>query len=299
MLNTAYYPCLQIRNSALVCYMQSAEPIQRSHKQLLTEQNLIDTYKGDISKLSKKNIARAVQLLVMASPWKWYLNPITNSKNRMRINFITLTFSCSELINLKEGYNNSLKPFLRWLKEVQKCELYVWKAEYQKRGQLHYHITTNKFIHHTEIRNKWNYIQKQNGYLQEYWDKYGHYDANSTDVHAVYKIKDIESYLIKYVSKSVGENKCRGKIWGCSEKLRGKQYYTLDYVHDDILDGIHNGVNSNELKRLDFIEQCSFWKIQGGKDYGDLLHDSFKHDIENYIYSDYKKTIEYINNKSI
>ena len=109
--------------------MQSAEPIQRSHKQLLTEQNLIDTYKGDISKLSKKNIARAVQLLVMASPWKWYLNPITNSKNRMRINFITLTFSCSELINLKEGYNNSLKPFLRWLKEVQKCELYVWKAE--------------------------------------------------------------------------------------------------------------------------------------------------------------------------
>ena len=132
----------------------------------------------------------------------------------MRINFITLTFSCSELINLKEGYNNALKPFLRWLKEVQKCDLYVWKAEYQKDtdyygkekvhgGQLHYHITTNKFIHHTEIRNKWNYIQKQNGYLQEYWNKHGHYDVNSTDVHAVYKIKDIESYLIKYVSKSV------------------------------------------------------------------------------------------------
>lgn len=304
-----FVDCLQIRNSALCLYSTPLEKLPRSKKQKFTEKNLYNTYKGDISKLSRKNISRAVQLLIQVSPIVWYINPLTGKKNHHRLTFLTLTFSCSKIVSLREEYQKSLLPLLRWLKEVKKVENYVWKAEYQKRGQLHYHITTNKFIEWTELRNKWNYIQKQNGYLQEYFSKHNSYDANSTDVHAVYKIKDIESYLIKYMQKDVvsnneddklpiNENKCKGKVWGCSENLRGKQYYTFFNVSDTILNAVKADEVQGHLKKLDNIDNCTFWKVQAGKDYGELLHKSFVTEIKDYINSPFKSTIEFKKNQN-
>jgi hypothetical protein len=304
-----YIQCVQFRNSAICHYATPAEKLPRSKKQKFAEIHLEKTYKGEVSKLSQKNIARAINLLVQSSPWHWYLNPITNKKNRMRINFITLTFSCSQNISLKIGYSNSLKPFLRWMLEVKKIKNYVWKAEYQKRGQLHYHITTNTFIHHTEIRNKWNYIQKQNGYLQEYWEKNHHYDANSTDVHAVYKIEDIESYLIKYMMKPVSdvdENKSAtlrnnfssGKVWGCSDNLRGKKYFTIEYADDKIFNAIKNEVANGNLIKSEKIETCNFYKMKKKLTYDKLLHKSTINLIENYAKSEFKTTNEFLNNQN-
>ena len=217
-----FVECLQIRNSAFCAYSTPLEPLPRSKKQKFAEKNLSSTYIGEVSKLSKKNISRAINLLLQCSPTVYYTNPLTNRRNHHRLTFLTLTFSCSKIVSLREEYKKSLLPLLRWLKEVKKVENYVWKAEYQKRGQLHYHITTNKFIEWTELRNKWNYIQKQNGYLQEYFEKNKHYDVNSTDVHAVYKIKDIESYLIKYMNKEVISNNNEDNLPINQNKVKGK-----------------------------------------------------------------------------
>lgn len=299
MLNTAFYPCLQIRNSAFVLYYQSAEPIQRSRKQFKAQEFLRSTYKGEISKCSKRNITRAINLLIQDSPLKWYTNPITNRRNNHRLTFLTLTFSCSEIISLKVGYEKSLKPLLRWLKEVKNVVSYVWKAEFQKRGQLHYHITTNEFIRHDELRNKWNYIQKSNGYLQEYWEKHKHYDPNSSDIHAVYKIKDIESYLIKYVSKSVGQSNDKGKIWGCSENLRGKQYFTYEYIDENNLQALKEAEDKGAVRMLDFVENCEFYKIEKGKDFTIMVNKEDRKLISQYVKSDFKKTTEFLTNLNI
>jgi hypothetical protein len=295
-LNPALYGCLQIRNSAFCYYQQYAEQPERSRKQKLNERNLINTYSGEISRLSKKNISRAVQLLLMASPKVYYINPLTNKKNSHRLTFITLTYSCSNIVVLNEEYKLSLKPFLRWLCEIKGVKNYVWKAEYQKRGQLHYHITTNKFILHHEIKDKWNYIQKSNGYLTEYFDTHGHYNPNSTDVAAVYKINNIEAYLVKYLSKSVGNNTAKGKVWGCSDNLRGKQYFTYDYVPESFIDGIRNAEINGQVHELKDVENCTYWKIDKGKDFYLFFDKSDRKLIENYINSDFKKTIEYLNN---
>jgi hypothetical protein len=305
----AYFGCLQIRNSALCHYLIPAEPIERSKRQIQNEFNLLSTYSGEISKLAKKNISRAIQLLLQGSPMQWYTNPITGKRNHHRLTFITLTFSCQKIVSLREEYKKSLLPFLRWLKEVQKVVNYVWKAEYQKRGQLHYHITTNKFIAWTEIRNKWNYIQKQNGYLQEYFAKKKSYDANSTDVHAVYKIQDIESYLCKYMMKSViseneednlsvNQNQVKGKVWGCSENLRGKKYYTLEYVREEIIEAIEEQNKIGAVKKIESIDSCQFWKIQNKKDFTTLFHSSVAKDIQAYAMSEFKTTNEFFNNQN-
>lgn len=143
---------------------------------------------------------------------------------------------------------------------------YVWKAELQQRGQIHYHITCDAFVVHTAIRDKWNDLQLKSGLLDEYRSKRGHVNPNSTDIHSVKKIKNIESYLVKYMSKtgtrtkalnrwiekfgkkaSEGKNyttlpknyfkhilnaRTQGKVWDCSKNLKEAKYYTTPLVYD-------------------------------------------------------------------
>lgn len=297
---------LQVRNSALCEYFEFADLPKRTTSQLSTERNLSKTYKGEISKLSKKNIARALQLLLQSSPMRWYDNPITGKRNSHRLTFITLTFSCSKNVLLSEEYENSLKPFLRWLREVKKCDDYIWKAEYQKRGQLHYHITTNQFIRYDEIRTKWNDIQFKNGYLNEYYEKNNHYNAPSTEIAAVYKIDDIESYLIKYMMKDVKSDdnevqndiNCKnvsGKVWGCSDRLRGKKYFTIQNINEDITEAIKSKIQAGKLKELENIEHCRYYKVTNKKDYKELFTKEDIKTIQSYAKSHHKSTTTYFN----
>ena len=45
---------------------------------------------------------------------------------------------------------------------------YVWKAELQKNQNIHFHLTTNIFIHHATIRTLWNNCINRLGYISEY-----------------------------------------------------------------------------------------------------------------------------------
>lgn len=297
---------LQIRNSSLCEYFEFAEKKQRTKKQIETKKNLSKTYGGEITVCSRKNISRAIQLLLMGSPRKWYENPITGKRNHHQLTFITVTFSCHSIVKLSEEYEKSLKPFLRWLRERKKVKNYVWKAEYQKRGQLHYHITTNEFIRHDELRQKWNSIQFNNGYLDDYHKLTGHYNAPSTEIDAVYKVENIESYLIKYLQKEVKSedkeaqddlenNNVRGKIWGCSENLRGKKYYTIQNVDIPIYQAIQSKIDNGIIYELPDIEHCRFFKCKKKKDFKNLLNKNDIKTIIDYAKSDFKNSIHYRN----
>lgn len=135
------------------------------------------------------------------------------------LNFITLTLSDTQKHNdyvLKELL---LEPMLRWI--LQKGATgYVWKAETQGNGNIHFHITTNKFINYRDIRDKWNTLQFRHGYLDKYFSIHNDYDANSTDVKAVKNVNGAISYMIKYLLKQEPEKrKIEGHNFGYSRNL--------------------------------------------------------------------------------
>jgi len=159
-----------------------------------------------------------------------------NSKVEYQLTFITLTLSAKQHNTDEEIKSGLLNYFLRFLREDKKVELFIWKAEKQENGNIHFHILTDKFIRWQEIREKWNALQNKKGFgyvdaysknMQEFFkDGFKPFEndkrpislqkeiyeknklinwtnPNSTDIHAIYKIKNMGAYMSKYLSKGV------------------------------------------------------------------------------------------------
>jgi hypothetical protein len=247
-----FTPCLQVRSKSIIIYNKFERRSLRSLSQLQSDKKLKEreTYTGRLSPGAKKRLTKAIELITQAAIKDKYFTftdqkTLKQKRAKFRLNFITLTIhSPGRMIMEKEGHSKCLEPMLKWLRDHYDLTMYVWKAELQQRGQLHYHITSNCFVPWQDLRDKWNELQVNAGYLSQYKLATGHTDANSTDVHSVYKIKDMAKYLRKCICKNVRKkdgslvaefNKdmqnaatIGGKVWDCSLNLKMENYYTLD-----------------------------------------------------------------------
>lgn len=206
-------------------------------------------YSGVVTQGMQKRITRAVNLLILTAVDRVIWNEVTGREQKHKLSFITLTISDNtKNIEAKEAYDLLLRPFLKWMVGTKGVKTYIWKAELQKRGQIHYHITTHSFLNWKEIREKWNYLQRKHGLLEDYYKRFGHYNPNSTDVHEVYKKSDLTSYLIKYIAKADSKkDKTTGKLWDCSENLKGQKY--PDYE-----------INNEQSAYMDWIQAEGYLK---------------------------------------
>jgi hypothetical protein len=150
---------------------------------------------GAMSFKQQCRIKQAVELLREASNLQTVYDEATKQRISFRLNFITVTLSGPQRHPDKYIMEQMFRPLLRWLNEVQGCKNYVWKAECQDNGNLHLHVTANKFVPWEKLRNKWNQLQYDQGYIS------ATQNPNSTDVKAVRNEKQISSYLSKYISK--------------------------------------------------------------------------------------------------
>lgn len=223
-------PVMQFRGKKVLVYYETQYTCSKSLQIFRSENMKLQqqaAYSGKLTAGAKKRLTKAISLLVQGTRKRWILNPVNHRQQLHQLTFVTLTIS-DPTINItgKDAHKKLLSPFLDWMRKTKKVNTYVWKAELQKNGQLHYHITTPDFIHWRELRDKWNELQKRHGFLDAYFKKQGHYDANSTDVHKVYKIKDVEAYLIKEIAKGIQNAQgIGGKVWDCSENLKKGKYH--------------------------------------------------------------------------
>lgn len=228
---------LQVRDNAILLYNH---PLPRQHStsyQWKANNMAIQRtkrYSGKLSPSAKKRLAKATTLLCQSAKKKWIYNEVTKRYFFHQLSFITLTVSDHEQkLSGKEAYQKLLSHFLQWLRRTKEVTTYIWKAELQKNGQIHYHITTPSFINYQDIRDKWNNLQKRNGLLAKYFSDKGHYNPNSTDIHEVRNIDNIAAYLVKYITKeSQNETTLGGKIWDCSLNLKQNNYFTTESCTD-------------------------------------------------------------------
>ena len=144
-----------------------------------------------------KRIKLAINTLIDTSSYKTVFVRSTGTYFRYKINFITLTLSGPQMHPDSYIIKEMLSKFLEAWQKRRKGLLYVWKAEVQDNGRLHFHITSNAFYHYERLRRDWNRYQRKHGYIDSGID----YEPNSTDVHSVSKIKNLSTYLAGYFLK--------------------------------------------------------------------------------------------------
>jgi hypothetical protein len=102
-------------------------------------------------------------------------------------------------------------------------------------GRLHIHLTSDSFIHWRRLRNSWNGLLKEKGYLQNHYDKFGNYDPNSTDIHSVKDIRNINAYLSDYMTKKTKLTKgFKGRIWSCNYNLSERNKCKVNISTDEL-----------------------------------------------------------------
>jgi hypothetical protein len=179
----------------------------------------------------KKQISKKVNTEIEIETGKLHTKPIN-----YKLTFITLTLSSKQKHTDEEIKSNLLNHFLTEARKNWNMQYYIWKAEKQENGNIHFHILSNNYIKHEELRKTWNRIQNKPGYnyvdaysrkMQDFFregfktfpgdtrqkktQEKAYYcnkainwtNPNSTDIHCLYKIKNVSAYMSKYLSKGV------------------------------------------------------------------------------------------------
>lgn len=231
---SAAIPFLKISHRYLVQYWHvyyEQERFKSIFANFFGEDGLNITYAGDMSKGAVKRLQNACELLIAITPKKSFISKKTGKKIIYRIGFITLTLSAPQMqITDREIKEKMLAPFIRKLKKYG-LRNYIWKAERQGNGNIHFHVFVDCFIPKEDVTNIWNRLQSNFHFINAFCAKFGHRDPPSTNIKCVVSDSGLVKYMLKYMLKPVNkgqqtelgratEKGATGKVWDCSEALK-------------------------------------------------------------------------------
>jgi hypothetical protein len=216
------------------------------------EQFKDNRHHGRISPIAAKKMTRAIDYLVYLAQPKKLPYTVHGKGLKFYLSFITLTLSSDQIHSDETIMLHCFSPFLNSLRQKWGCTNYLWRAERQANGRIHYHIITDRFIPWSELRNVWNRHQERLGYVTRYradqqlwhregfryrpnleatWSRSAQLKAyreglrtdwnspNSTDVHSLRFVGNVRAYFKKYLTKDGQNSDIAGRLWGCSLSL--------------------------------------------------------------------------------
>lgn len=227
---------------------------------------------GIVSDRSAAKIRKAISWLLYLANDKNLPDTDHGRNYKFKLSFITLTMSSQQHHSDTEIKTKCLNHFLVEARKKWNVVHYLWRAEPQKNGNIHFHILCDKFIPWSELRDTWNRIQNKLGYVDCYrnemrlfhnggfkvredllkkWSYKNQIRAyregskkdwnspNSTDIHSVLKIKNLPAYLAKYCTKNQKGRQIEGNVWNLSESLSKCDGFT-EIIHQQISDELNN-----------------------------------------------------------
>lgn len=162
-----------------------------------------------------------------------------------RCAFITFTLPSEQKTCTADVTKRHFNHCLTVLRQRFGLKNYVWRLEFQKNGNVHYHLATDSYIDFFAVKKVWNKILETDGYvsaytqkhaclsLRDYCDLYsrggkvpfntlakryakgcknGWKEPNSVDVKSVVSKQAIANYISKYFGKTAKSKVMRNKL---------------------------------------------------------------------------------------
>jgi hypothetical protein len=193
------------------------------------------TASGLVSNNASRKIKRALDyFLLMAAPTKAVI-PKTGKSFTFRLVFVTFDLPSKQIHDDNTIKEQILNQMIIELVRYHGVKNYIWRAEKQKNGNIHFHLIIDKFIMYNILRKRWNRICNKLGYVDRYRDNQEEYhkngfrvrkelltkwteeqqrkawiegkktnwsSPNSTDIHSVKHIYKLKDYITKYITKN-------------------------------------------------------------------------------------------------
>ena len=222
-------------------YIDPSKPIEEQTAFLRSTRKA----EGIVSDQAKRKMSKAIEYLLTTSTPKKVREKLTGKYLTVKTSFLTLTLPSAQIHDDKEIINTCLNSMLNELRKWHNVQNYIWRAELQKNGNIHFHILTDRFIPWYDARNRWNRIVNKLGYVDRFHEKHGHRTPNSTDIHSTRQVKNLKAYLVKYMVKdepppltdenaNLKDRKQTGRVWSCNHEL--SQTRGLNLIVDSEID---------------------------------------------------------------
>lgn len=217
-----------------------------------------------------------------------HANKEYKTKVPLQFVFFTLTLASDQIHPDQKINRECLQPFLKEIRKACQCDYnYLWRAETQKNGRIHYHILVDRFLEKDWLTNMWNRCQNRLGYV----DRCDFTNPPSTEIEKVRDADQITYYIGKYMSKrdiiKKGEPERRlvaGKLWGCSMELKKLDCrLDLDIHNDDIEEFAEHLIKQGAKRNVinEFVQTFVFKSKQLELMIGTIFFNQFWERVEN------------------
>lgn len=245
-----------------------------------------------VSIATRRKIAKSCRILAIASVKRRVRFSSGNFGTHLNA-FITLTLPSDQIHSDQEVTKLVLGNFLDRCRKIGLLSNYVWRAEKQKSGNIHYHILTDSFAYFSVYRRIWYLALRAHGYMAAYsskfaamsFNEYSRQDFNKgctpatvaaryargsrnnwseppcVDVEYVDSVESVAKYVSKYISKNGEEdnNIVQGRSWAASQSVSQS---VKSFCTDQELNKFwfHSGAEIIKRKVIDFdfFSICKF-----------------------------------------
>ena len=240
--------------------------------------------RNKLSSKAKSKAKKAIVYLLNCAKEKEVYNVKYNSRYKFKVSFLTLTLPTIQQHSDHEIKETCLNQLFVELKKHYNLKHYIWKAERQRNGNIHFHILSDKYLPFKEMNDRWNRIIEKLGYITEIEKVHKKRNPPTTDIHSLKKVNNVVGYILKYMIKENASNRGKlkrnifstsskfvkgtrslsdhvlcylgslatsGRIWSCSQSLsnlKGAQGILDDEINKEI-ESINNKANTYTFKK--------------------------------------------------
>lgn len=257
-----FMPCFSIEPNKVstfnkVFYRDSVNQELKTHHDFNLKKNRVPESINAKNRVEKKFHGfelsdNAYRTLKRKINWLFYLakpKSVTTYNGRQIYNFkcafLTFTLPNVQKESTKEVTNKYFNQLLTEIRTRTGMQNYVWRLEFQKNGNVHYHLVTDTYIDYYDALNIWNRILGKGTYIDEFQAKFKplklseyckmtdpgnklHFSLKAkryangkknnwrkpptVDVKSVISNAAISSYISKYFAKDSSDNPIKNKL---------------------------------------------------------------------------------------